>query len=112
MIRKNITFFIVVLFVFLAVAPACCQYEEKDDNLLVFDGKVVSVDVGKSLVTVTGTDTIVFPVSRDTRLQKDVFDIKISDIQTGDYVNVGYYKDAEGALKCVSITVEYDKSRE
>ncbi len=112
MIPKNIAVFIVVLFGFLAVAPAYCQDEERDDNLMVFDGKVVSVDVDKWLVTVEGTDTIVFPISRDTKLQKDVFDIKLSDIKTGDYVNVGYYKDGSGSLKCVSLTVEYGKSYE
>ena len=112
MMAKYPVLFIVALLIILAVLPSYCRDDDQPDDVMVFDGKVVSVDIGRSLVTVEGTGTMAFPVSKDTRLQKDVFDIKISDINTGDYVNVGYYTAKGGELKCVSLTVEYGSEDE
>ena len=82
-----------------------------DEDLRVFEGKVVNVDVGNSAITVSGAaDQIIFAVSSGTTLDRDGYDIKLSDINKNDYVKVQYYRhgsESRVPFKVISVTVEY-----
>lgn len=110
MMAKMPTLFMVALLLMLAAVPSHSQDDDPSEEMMVFDGKVVSVDIGRSTVTVEGTGTMIFTISAKTKLQKDVYGIKLSDIRPGDYVNVGYYKNDSGDIKCVSLSVDYSSS--
>ncbi|MCX5686612.1 MAG: hypothetical protein NTW09_04040 [Candidatus Omnitrophica bacterium] len=93
----------------------CSGFEDLDDpNLRIFEGKVASVDVTKSTLTVVSGETrIVFPVSLDTKLVKDIYDIKLSGFGTGDYVTVEYLRSgfqSRVPLKVTKVILVYDAS--
>ncbi|MDD5437405.1 MAG: hypothetical protein PHX20_07680, partial [Candidatus Omnitrophica bacterium] len=73
-------------------------------------GRVVRVDMGGPSLTVRGIVQIDFPISRDTMLQRDDSDIRLSDISVGDYVTVEYYRsetESRAPAKVTKVTVEY-----
>ena len=93
-------------------APCYCDYQDSDSELRVFDGKVVDVNIGESLLTVKGITEIVFPISNDTKMIRDIYDIKLSDIDKGDYVTVEYYRRGDTSrvpLDVIKVTVGYKK---
>ena len=106
---------IVIIFIMLSLSaimimPSYSDDQCSDEDLRVFEGTVVNVDVGKSMLTVNGTTQIDFPISLDTTLKKDIYDIKLSDINKGDYVTVQYCRqgsDSRVPLKVINVTVEY-----
>ena len=106
--RNSIMLAAVVLISAMLMAKASyCDYDAPDDEFVVFDGRVAAVDVGGSTLTVKGADTIRFPVSGETKLVKDIYDIKLSDISDGDYVTVEYYKGPGGPSRVTKVTVAY-----
>ncbi|MFA5143923.1 MAG: hypothetical protein WC522_07155 [Candidatus Omnitrophota bacterium] len=101
-----------VMFLTMMLIAAPCGAEEQysDDDLRVFEGKVVSVDTIKSSLTVDGICQITFHIDRDTKLQKDIYDINLSDVSKGDYVTVQYYRSGTSSrepAKVIMVTVEY-----
>ena len=85
------------------------RYDDSDQELRTFDGRVVNVDTGKSVLTVKGIAEIDFPITSDTSLRSDIYDIKLSDIDAGDYVTVQYYRSgSESRLpsKVLTVTVQ------
>jgi len=99
----------------VVVTMPCSGFEDLDDpNLRIFEGKVAGVDVTKSTLTVVSGDIrIVFPVSLDTKLVRDIRDIKLSDFGVGDYVTVGYLRSGSQSrtpLKVTKVTLVYDTS--
>lgn len=107
---KVITVGIIILTAIAPIGPiAISECYAKDVS--TFSGTVSSLDTDKSILTVEGAITVAFPVSSDTKLRKDIFDIKFTDIKIGDYVVVGYYDDdnnlGNGPTKVLSVTVEY-----
>ncbi|MDD5681190.1 MAG: hypothetical protein PHI59_08130 [Candidatus Omnitrophica bacterium] len=112
---KAVTVMAVMITVCAVMVLPCCGFEDLDDpNLRIFDGNVDSVDVSKSALTVMSGETrIVFPVSLDTKLIKDTYDIKLSDISAGDYVTVEYLRagsESRAPLKVTKVTLVYDAS--
>lgn len=106
---------IIAVFMILSVTIASelchCQnnYDSSDEDLRVFDGKVVNVDTYKSILTVKGVGQIDFPITSDTSIQSDLYDIKLSDIDLGDYVTVQYYRsgsESRSPMKVLIVTVE------
>jgi len=100
----------------MAMAACCAGEEFSDENLRVLEGKVVNVNVSKSAITVSGGIQIDFQVSPDTKICRDTpdidfaYDIKLSDIDVGDYVSVEYWcKDTESRVpaKVLAVTVQY-----
>jgi len=106
---------LIALSIVICLAATCgiaffCGSVSGEDGVMVFEGKVVSVDRGKSVLTVAGTSTMSFPIKGDTEIRKDIYDIELSDIAVGDYVNVEYSADKTGGIEVSAITVEYGKS--
>ena len=113
MIKQAPIICVILMLGALMTAPAFCQDIDQnvktDENLRTFGGRVTSVDIGKSILEVSGPAlNMTFAISPDTELHKDVFDIGLSDIGVGDYVVVGYVNDDKGPPKVLKVTVEYD----
>jgi len=97
----------------IAILPCRGDDPTYDPDLRVFEGKVVNVDTTRSVLTVKGALEIEFPISSDTALQRDIYDIELPDISTGDYVTVQYYRSGSESRvpsKVVMVTVEYRAS--
>lgn len=109
---KTIALGIFIIAMFLTTVSLCADWQDLDDeNLRTFQGNVTAVDIGGSSITVQATISAVFPVSLDTLLKKDDIDIKLSDINVGDYVTIEYYHDGSEnkiPVKVLSVTVEYE----
>ncbi len=94
-----------------AASPCFCQnrFDTTDEELRVFEGKVVDVDTGKSVLKVRGVTDIDFPIDSDTTLQNDSYAIELSDMDPGDYVTVQYYRkesESRSPMKVISVTVK------
>jgi hypothetical protein len=76
-----------------------------------FEGRVVYVDVQGAAITVKGATTMTFAVPEGTMITKDEYDIRLSDIEVGDYVKIGYYRSEKGMIGVVSVRVEYDPGK-
>jgi len=109
------TIAIILLTVLIGTAAAAPLYSEDiSDNpdARVFEGKVTNVDYGGSTLTVQGGVVITFRISRDTKLVRDTYDIRLLDINPGDYVAVSYVREGLKSLvpmKVFSVTVRYQK---
>ena len=108
---KKVVFLIVLVLGLSVVMPVCRAQGIENQSATTFSGVVVSVDIDKSTVTVESSMTIVFPISPDTKLTKDIYGISLSGIKVGDYVTVGYYEGDEGPSKVLSLSVEYLKNQ-
>ncbi len=108
--EKAIIITVFIMLVSGAVMMPCGGDEIiSDPDLRTFDGKVVGVNVGKSTLTVSGVAEIIFPISLDTELRRDIYDIKLSDIKIGDYANVEYYRQGSESrvpTKVLRVTVQ------
>lgn len=87
--------------------PVTCQNDSSSETLMV-DGSVVSVDNSNSKIVVKAVETLSFTVPSDAKITNDDgFDIKLSDINTGDYVLIEYYDGKDGSHIARNINVEY-----
>jgi hypothetical protein len=115
--------FAVMAFVAMAgmiiAIPSYAEYQDANPDQRVFEGKVVTVDTGKSTLTVDGGVKIDFAIPSDAVLQKydsDVgpSDIELSDVDVGDYVTVEYYRSGPGESrvpdKVTKVIVDSSKS--
>ena len=84
------------------------QDNTEPQELLTFDGKVVSADVSSSILIVRFVNDLTFSVPINTPVKNDIYDIKFTDIKNGDDVTVEYYKDASDKLIATKITVNTD----
>ena len=115
--RNSVIFTVMILMLSaIMVKTSYCDYDYANEELRISEGQVVAVDVNGSVLTVKGIDTIDFPISSDTKLAKDIYDIKLSDISVGNYVKVEYRRDPRGLsripYKVIKVTVEYGKGEE
>ena len=94
---------------FLVVLPCLAQNDIPDDKMETFNGRVVSVDTGKPSIMVRGATDRTFLILPDTKIFNDTDEIKLSDINVGNYAVVGYYKDEAGIRKATTISVEYNQ---
>lgn len=98
----------------MTAMPCFSDYNYDNENMRVFEGKVTKVDVGKALITVKGSMEMEFTVSSDTQLTQNTpgttADIRLSDIDIGDYVSVQYYRKGDESrvpAKVMAVIVEY-----
>jgi len=111
MYKARILFGILILG-FLTSPLVYCQNYSGDEGGRTFEGRVTSVDTGRSVLVVNGISNITFPISLDTKISKGAYDIKLSDIAVGDYVKVGYIRGDNGPSKVLNVVVAYSKSGE
>ena len=100
---------IVILAVVLSVAMINDGYPQDNadaPDLETIDGKVVSVDVVKSTITIKFAVEYTFLVPSQTPIFRDLYDIKLSDIKPGNDVAIEHYKDPSGKLVATRIEVE------
>ena len=109
---KKIIAVMALLLISSAMTMTVCWSDDQysDEDLRVFEGRVVNADIGNSTLTVSGAVQMVFPITSDTALKKDIYDIKLSDINKNDYVTVQYYRngsESRSPSKVIAVTVEY-----
>lgn len=113
---KRIAFTVLILAASIFAHPAAASFESEDlddPNLRVSEGKVVSVDRSNQTITVDAGIPMKFSASRGTKIRSEATmyseDIKLSDINPGDYVTVEYVRKGEETRspeKTLRITVE------
>lgn len=100
--------FLTVIFILISISGYCAA-DYTDQDARIYDGRVTSV--GRSDLTVKSAFEIKFPVSLDTEIKnRDNMDIRLSDIDVGDYVTVEYFRrgqDSRTPDKVMKITVQY-----
>ncbi len=92
-------------------SPSYCQYDAEEPELKTIGGTVSSISVAKSVIVIQAGNTFTFSVSPQATITRDIYDIKLSDINVGDYVTVEYYDDASGSHIATGISVEYGKGQ-
>lgn len=115
MAKAIITAAVILIASAMAIGPSNCEDKFAEEDLRVFDGTVTAVDVSGSSLTVKGATEITFPISLDTQLTSDIYDIKLSDVDIGDYVTVQYYRrgsESRVPSKVIKVTVEYKGKKE
>lgn len=110
---KNIAIWITVLSILCMTGAAQGQSDKDvgDPNSRVFEGKVTAVDTGAATVTIDGGVITTFRILSDTKLTKDSYDIRLSDVSVGDYVNVEYTKEEDGGSRVFRLTILYKASK-
>ena len=105
-IRRSL---LLIAMAFLISNSGYCQAQAQDQeqNLMMVDGEVVSVDTSNSLIVVNAEINYTFSVNLDTIFTKDIYDIGFSDIEKGDYVDVSYYDDPSGKHIATHISIDY-----
>ena len=116
---------ILAIMVFAAIAsmmitaPSHGEYESANPDQRVSEGRVVAIDTANSILTVNGVTRIDFPISSDTVLKKygsdmEASDIKLLDINAGDYVTVEYVRagpdESRVPYKVTKVTVQSGKA--
>ena len=92
-------------------ATAYCRENafNEDPKIKTVDGRVSNVDVQRSRITITSVNTMTFSVPIKARVVQDIYDIKLSDVKSGDYVTIDYLDDPPGKLEAQVITVHYEE---
>jgi hypothetical protein len=98
---------LLVIVMFWATACRCEDELNSMDGLTTFDGSVVSVDIAGSSLVVRGAVTATFKISASTKINKDIYPIKLPDIKVGDYVSIGYNVEDDGSANAVTVNVRY-----
>jgi hypothetical protein len=101
------TTLILTAFLSFSMINAChSQYNSGDRDLETIGGKVISVDIMHSSITIKAVNQMKFSVPADTPITCSIYDSKLSNIKPGDDVTVEHYKDGSGNLIATKITVE------
>ena len=111
MIKLFVTSVLVMIAaIVLTTAPLYSQGDSDSTALKTIDGRVASVDPINSKIVVKTVETLNFSVPPDARIiNKDGFDMKLSDIKSGNYVMIDYYNDKSGTNIASNIEVEYNR---
>lgn len=106
MIKFSITHLIVLAAIAVIMAgPAYCQ---ADNMIKTVDGTVVSVDHQNSQIVIKASENLTFSVSSAAQMiNKDGFDVQLSDIKPGNYVTVDYYDDSDGRHVITNLEIGY-----
>ena len=100
--NKIIAFILMTLLSVFVISDCYAQ----DQELMTVAGKVTKVDASRSTITVKLANESTFSVPSSTPIICDAKDIRLSDVETGQYVTVEHYKDPSGNLIATNITVE------
>ena len=91
-LAKTIMFTAAIL-IFSGIMTGPCYCEAlTDQDLRVFEGNVTAVDMNSSILKVKGFEEIAFPITNETKIVHDTRDIRLFDLEIGDYVTVQYYR--------------------
>lgn len=104
---KNIAAILAIMICAAVVTPCYCQDEAKGRELKTIEGYVTMVDDHKSQIKIRGIKNTVFSVDKDATITEDANDIKLSDIDKGDYIAVEYYDEPSGSAVATSIEIQY-----
>lgn len=106
--------FLLISIFLITILTACMPlYCQDSGNLMTFDGNVVSVDPQNSKIVVQTSETFTFSVSSDAKIiNEDGFDVKLSDVNPGNYVTLDYYDDNAGNHIATHIEVAYKAASE
>lgn len=108
---KNIVLLFAAFFVVFAIS-ADCAYSQDDTGAAVktIGGRVISVDPQGFSMTVKTYENTVFSVPLSAKLiNKDGFDVELSDINPGNYVTVDYYDTPAGAHIARHVELDYNR---
>jgi len=105
---KKIPVFLTTGILILTASFSFSQQEYVEGKeVLTLSGRVESVNPSGSTIVVKDVNEVRFQVPPDAKLVKDIYDIKLSDINTGDYVTVEYYTASSGSNIVTRISVDY-----
>lgn len=83
------------------------EYDMQKEGIETVDGTVVSVDLSGSTITIrSAAGDLAFSVPVNAPVVSGIYDIKLSDIETGQYVSVEHYRDSSGKLIARKITIQ------
>ena len=100
------------------LTPCWAEEPYPDEDLRVLEGTVTAIDTSKSTLTVSGGVEIAFQISNDTKLLDGTgladsdYDIKLSEINVGDYVTIKYVRKGQESrvpYKVLKVVVEEKK---
>lgn len=107
--KISLAFCVIMAAIFLMNEPIFCQDGDSLVSGKTVDGNVVSVDVQNSKVSVKAYEVMAFSVPSSAKIvNSDGFDIKLSDVTTGNYVTVDYH-DANGLHIMDGMEVAYNQ---
>ena len=92
-----------------AAMPLHCYGDVSDEDMRTIEGTVTSVDLSASTIQVQEVNSYTFSVPPDAKLTSDIYDIKLSDINTGSYIKVSFYTDNSGKRIATEIFIDYNK---
>lgn len=94
----------------MTAGDCLCDTYTSDPDLRTYDGYVSAIDLQAQTLTIQGAIDLVFPMASDTEFKQDDNDIKLSDLEVGDYVRVEYYRlgvESRMPLKVIRVTLRY-----
>lgn len=98
----------------IAITAPCYgwnQYDAPEPETKTTDGYVVSTHIAEAIIVIKVIDNMDFFVPLDAKITNDVYDISLSDINKGDYVQIEYFIDRAAGKRVVRrLTVEYKKN--
>lgn len=97
---------VTVLLSAFMISNCYAQDDAPPREMMTVDGKVASVDVADSTITIKAGNELTFSISPDASLVSGIYDIKLSDIEPGNDVSVEHYQDPSGNLIATKITVK------
>ena len=106
--RLPLRMIMLAIAVFFTAAAYCDDYYD-GPPLKTIDGKVSFVDTLTSKITVSSANNVTCVVGTGTVIKQDIYDIKLSDVKTGDYVTVDYREDASGRCDAQQIVKHYNE---
>ena len=93
-----------------SIVPAHCQDDPLLEGMKTIDGNVVSVDFQNSQIVVKSSQIMTFSVPSDAKIvNADGFDMRLSDVNAGNYVTVDYRNDKSGLHVMRGMEVEYKR---
>jgi len=106
--RIGAAIFIMAIVLFGMAALAYADQDYREEDLRIFDGKVVALDIQNGTITVKSALEKTFKISKNTQLIDDIYDIELSDLDLGDYVTVEYVEKEGAPIEVLTITKEYN----
>ena len=99
-----------LLAIFAVSTPAYCQNDYGVVEGLTFDGSVVSVDAQNSQIVIKANETMTFSVPSGAKIvNRDGFNMQLSDVNTGHYATVDYHNDKAGNHIVDGMEIEYNR---
>ena len=101
---------VALLIIFASGVPVHCQDDPLVEDVKTIDGNVVSVDSPNSQIVVKSIVVMTFSVPSSAKIiNADGLDIRLSDVNAGNYVTVDYRDDKSGLHIMNGMEVEYKR---